>query len=413
VRQLHLSGESILRVFLQLNIDPNRFTGFSFYQSQFPYNDKTRLSPGVFNRLLDFLAKAQCLKDLSLSLITGGDQMDRLWTVLAQLPNLNELQLGPKNFQQLHDPSPLKMITHLTLTNRPPAFDFERVFPSLVDFHWLLCCDLDMLNFEHLTQVTRITSGRFNRSSFFNILSHLPHAKSVYLTCYNKIDLQLLQPFEHQSLTKLNLTCLYKWTFSELKAVFSFFPNLIELYLTLPGLGDAGLDDDDDDFDDAEDFNHDFDGAEGFSDDDNDDFDGAEDANDDFDAAEDVNDDFDGAEEFIEQNFINFLQENRPRFSNLRILTLCFKKAPATMTARSVIAIVRNFNLDEFNWLTEVPTFTTQEQEELKSVALQKNQMISPIFTFPRGGLFSQETSIRFECVNGKHFNKGKHFPSF
>jgi hypothetical protein len=270
--------------------------------------------------------------------------------------------------------------------------------------------------------VTRITSGRFNRSSFFNILSHLPHAKSVYLTCYNKIDLQILQPFEHQSLTKLNLTCLYKWTFAELKAVFSYFPNLTELFLVLPGLGDAGLDDDDDDFDDGEGFNHDFDGAEGFSDDDNDDFDGAEDVNDDanddfdgaedvnddFDGAEDINDDFDGAEDFIEQNFINFLQENRPRFSNLRILTLWLKKAPATMTARSVIAIVRNFNLDEFNWLTEIPTFTTQEQEELKRVALQKNQRISPIFTFPPQG-----TSIRFECVNGKHFNKGKRFPSF
>ncbi len=403
-------GESILRVFLQLNIDPNRFTGFSFRQSHFTYNEKTHLSPGVFNRLLVFLAEAQCLKDLSLSFITGGDQMDRLWAVLAQLPNLNKLQLGPKNFQQLHDPSPLMTITHLTLTICPPAFDFERVFPSLVDFHWFLCCDLDLLNFEHLTQVTRITSGRFNRSSFFNILSHLPHAKSVDLTCCNNIDLQF-QPFEHQSLTKLILTCLYKWTFAELKAVFSFFPNLIELYLTLPGLGDAGLDDDDD-FDDAEEFNDDFDDAEDFNDDDNDDFDGAEnvndDANDDFDGAEDVNDDFEGAEDFIEQNFINFLQENRPRFSNLRILTLCLKKAPATMTARSVIAIVRNFNLDEFNWLTEIPTFTAQEQEELKSVALLKNQRISPIFTFP-----PHETSIRFECVNGKHINKGKRFRLF
>jgi hypothetical protein len=32
------------------------------------------------------------------------------------------------------------------------------------------------------------------------------------------------------------------------------------------------------------------------------------------------------------------------------------------MTAKLPIAIMRNFNLEEFNWLTTLPPFTAQEQ---------------------------------------------------
>ena len=65
------------------------------------------------------------------------------------------------------------------------------------------------------------------------------------------------------------------------------------------------------------------------------------------------------------QAFVAFLMENRTRLAKLRILTLRVDKAPATMTARTVIALLRNSDLDEFNWLTALPLFTAQDQVQL------------------------------------------------
>ncbi len=70
------------------------------------------------------------------------------------------------------------------------------------------------------------------------MLSHLPKAKDIDLTCYNYPAFDL-QPFELQSLTKLKLSCRSSlWSLGELTAVFSSFPNLEELYLTVGRLAD-------------------------------------------------------------------------------------------------------------------------------------------------------------------------------
>ena len=65
----------------------------------------------------------------------------------------------------------------------------------------------------------------------------------------------------------------------------------------------------------------------------------------------------------FQQNFIRFLENNRPRFSKLQTLTLQLNKVPAGMTAQTAIAILRNSDLDEFNCFTPLP-FTVQNQVE-------------------------------------------------
>jgi hypothetical protein len=120
------------------------------------------------------------------------------------------------------------------------AFDFQGVFPSLVDFHWTdMGFPEEVLaeSLENISQVTRITRGKLQNSPF-EILSHLPRAKEVSLTCalYEGFN---LQPFELASLTTLKLNCnSNNWTLEELQAVFKFFPNLVNLFLELRGLAD-------------------------------------------------------------------------------------------------------------------------------------------------------------------------------
>jgi hypothetical protein len=65
------------------------------------------------------------------------------------------------------------------------------------------------------------------------------------------------------------------------------------------------------------------------------------------------------------QDFIAFLESNHSKFSKLRNLTVQLEKAPPKMTAQTMIAIVRNSNLDEFNCLTPLPPFTTQDQVKI------------------------------------------------
>ena len=116
------------------------------------------------------------------------------------------------------------------------SFDFERLFPLLVDFHVEgLWDDPEPLNMDNLVQVTKITEGFLSKSPF-EVLSNLPCAKVVEMTSSRYTDFNL-QPFELQSLTDLNLDCYQnKWTLGELKAAFAFFPNLSKLFLKLRGL---------------------------------------------------------------------------------------------------------------------------------------------------------------------------------
>jgi hypothetical protein len=90
-------------------------------------------------------------------------------------------------------------------------------------------------NLENLTQVTSIRRTYLQKSPF-KILSHLPRVKNITLNSCRGEDFINLQPFELLSLTTLKLKCRYlNWTLGELQAVFTFFPNLVELLLELRG----------------------------------------------------------------------------------------------------------------------------------------------------------------------------------
>jgi hypothetical protein len=117
-------------------------------------------------------------------------------------------------------------------------FDFQRVFPSLVDLHWECLMALISTNLDHLAQVTRLSQSLAFKSPF-EILPHLQQAKFVECHCSYAIPDFDLQPFELKSLTNLKLICpKTHWSMAELKAVFTFFPNLIDLDLTIKGLAD-------------------------------------------------------------------------------------------------------------------------------------------------------------------------------
>ena len=64
-----------------------------------------------------------------------------------------------------------------------------------------------------------------------------------------------------------------------------------------------------------------------------------------------------------------------PKFSKLRNLTLLLDKVPASLTAQTAIAILRNSNLDEFNCLTPLK-FTVLDQVESLITHLVKSLVV-------------------------------------
>ncbi len=117
-------------------------------------------------------------------------------------------------------------------------FDYQRVFPSLVDLHWEGLVGLLTTSLAHLGQVTRLRRG-FAFKSPFEILPHLQQAKFVEYHCSYVFADFALQPFELKSLTNLKLIChKANWTMAELKAAFTFFPNLTDLSLAIIGVAD-------------------------------------------------------------------------------------------------------------------------------------------------------------------------------
>jgi hypothetical protein len=66
----------------------------------------------------------------------------------------------------------------------------------------------------------------------------LPRARTIELTCHGDRPYNL-QQFEISTLTSLSLKSYSKhWTLDELKAAFSYFPNLVDMVLELKGLAD-------------------------------------------------------------------------------------------------------------------------------------------------------------------------------
>jgi hypothetical protein len=113
--------------------------------------------------------------------------------------------------------------------------DYRRFFPSLVDIHWEEIKNIRPLNLNNLGPVTRISRG-LQRHSPFELLSHLPEAKMVNIFSFDHEPFRLV-PFECRNLTDLELTCLSNdWTFDELKAAFTFFPNMTSLALKVRSL---------------------------------------------------------------------------------------------------------------------------------------------------------------------------------
>jgi hypothetical protein len=113
------------------------------------------------------------------------------------------------------------------------AFGYKEAFPDLVHFEAKYLCDqLAVLN--NMTEVTKV-SRWIVRKNPFDILSQLPNIQDLELKCY-RCDFNG-QPFEHQSLTRLKINLGRNLlSFAELKAVFSFFPNLVEVSLEIGGL---------------------------------------------------------------------------------------------------------------------------------------------------------------------------------
>jgi hypothetical protein len=62
------------------------------------------------------------------------------------------------------------------------------------------------------------------------------------------------------------------------------------------------------------------------------------------------------------KDFVKFLQINQQKLSKLKILKLQLRRSTEDMTARSMMAILQNSNLDEFVCLSPLPLLTTQEQ---------------------------------------------------
>jgi hypothetical protein len=94
---------------------------------------------------------------------------------------------------------------------------------------------MHQLNPNNLGPVTRISRGVHRRSPF-ELLSHLPQAKIVNLLSFRYEPFRLV-PFECRNLTELKLSCTSNdWTFDELKAAFTFFPNMTSLALKVRSL---------------------------------------------------------------------------------------------------------------------------------------------------------------------------------
>jgi hypothetical protein len=115
-------------------------------------------------------------------------------------------------------------------------FFYKHFFPALSEFH-VMRLFVPLPDLTNMSDVTKISIADVQRNPF-EILSQLPLAKDIDLTCYNYPAFNL-QPFELQSLTKLKLSCRSSlWSLGELTAVFSSFPNLEELYLIVGRLAD-------------------------------------------------------------------------------------------------------------------------------------------------------------------------------
>jgi hypothetical protein len=99
---------------------------------------------------------------------------------------------------------------------------------------------------------------------------------------------------------------------------------------------------------------------------------------------------------FNERDFIKFLEDNKLRFDKLKRFQLGYKVND--MSAKSVVAILRNSNIVDFKDFFEFQ-FAGQDLEDLKALAVERGLKIIPLFSH----LVDRGRSGWLTCDQGNH----------
>lgn len=102
-----------------------------------------------------------------------------------------------------------------------------------------------------------------------------------------------------------------------------------------------------------------------------------------------------GVPNFNEEEFCNFLEENKKNISNLKKLELNFETPMKGMTYRSVIALLKLSNIYHFASLVDL-TFTEKNMADLVDICKKRNLKLSQAF-------YSRKYKIWFSCHKGRH----------
>jgi len=316
----------------------------SIVKFQFESNENLvdKLRRPIFDKVLEILAQLRNVEEVGFDNRLDGEQSLRLWKVLSSLPKLAKLNIREDVLTQLENPMPLKNVKSVTVATvyhqsshriELPLLQLDEVFPAVTEF---IIRDFRIANF--MRKATKFDNGLVSWHPFL-LLHRLPNAKIVKARCEDFYNI-IYPTFEMPQLNclELKLTCKGCLRYSDFKMFFVGFPNLISLTLTI----NVALTD------------------------------------------------------FDEQDFVRFLSDNKSKFANLRRLRFRFyKKAPKGMTSKSVLAILRNSNLEEFYNFAYF-SFTEQDLEELKGLVIKRNLKIIPAFV-------SEDGFVWINCNRGSH----------
>jgi hypothetical protein len=209
----------------------------------------------------------------------------------------------------------------------------------------------------NLGKVTKFNC-RIERDPFF-FLSQLTSAKSVRLFCPPYAGWFGWGPFENPDLTFLDVYAPGNpISFEKFKLFFTAFPNLVTLNLAITELTN-----------------------------------------------------------FNEIEFITFLEDNKSKFANLKKFKLNFSplmrfnfvpfvNRVVGMSAKSIVAILRNSNIVDFQNFLDLP-FIGKDLEDLKAVVAKKGLKITPLYKDEE----DEEYTKWYTCDQGKHtfiFRNGK-----
>ncbi len=313
------------------------------------------LSSDIFDQLLEILAQLENVEDIFFAAGLDGEQSLRLWTVLSNLSKLSRLSIRGDVLTRLENPMPLINLKSVTMvyqssrSKKLPKLELDKIFPDVTKF---IVTNTGPLGF--MQKATSFDCGQESGSILlhpFCLLHRLPNARAVKARCFDYFNLddpddpngltyQHFRNFIRPQLTSLDLKLALdsSLSYAYFKMFFVSFPNLISLTLTIN--------------------------------------------------VEVTN--------FDENDFVRLLFNSQSKFANLKRLKLRFnKEAPKGMTSKSALAILRNSNLVEFCNLAYY-SFTDQDLEELKVLAVERNLKIVPSFHHATGGMLTI-------CEQGSH----------